>query len=271
MALVGNGVRLSASNPMRQLFAPSAGTANPAECRRTARRNAWAGGFDPAAAFPNGYRHPDAWLLAPDPGPSSIAADVAASAAIGTANLAGGRNAVAALSGDSTLTSTLQLIVSATAALAGSGAAAGDLLAVLQAAASLTGTGTVTAARTAIGHASAALAGTGAPAARLTALAELEAALTIAAASDGLTAQQVAAAVWDAATASHDTAGTFGLAVGLLHALGRNRVVTDPAAGTFTVYDDDDTTVLLTGDLWQNAAGTVPYAGAGAERRDRLT
>lgn len=271
MALIGNGVRLSASNPMRQLFAPSAGTTNPAEVRRTARRNAWAGAFAPTAAFPNGYRHPDAWLLPPDPGPSAIAADVDGAADLDAA-AAGGRNAEAALTGSGTLSSTLQLIVSAVAALGGTGAVAdADLLAVLQASAALTGTGTITAARTAIGHASAALAGTGAPAATLTALAELEAALTIAAASDGLTAQQVAAAVWDAATASHDTAGTFGLAVGLLHALGRNRVVTDPAAGTFTVYDDDDTTVLLTGDLWQNAAGTVPYAGAGAERRDRLT
>jgi hypothetical protein len=50
----------------------------------------------------------------------------------------------------------------------------------------------------------------------------------------------------------------------------KNRTVTDPVAGTYTVFADDDTTVLLQGDLWQDAAGTVPYAGAGAERRDRL-
>lgn len=47
--------------------------------------------------------------------------------------------------------------------------------------------------------------------------------------------------------------------------------MTDPAAGTFTVYDDDDVTVLLTGDLWQDADATTAYAGSGAERRDRLT
>ena len=40
---------------------------------------------------------------------------------------------------------------------------------------------------------------------------------------------------------------------------------------TYTVYAADDTTVLFTADLWQDADGTVPYAGAGADRRDRLT
>lgn len=270
MALIGNGVRLSASNPMRQLFAPSAGTTNPAEVRRTARRNAWAGAFAPTAAFPNGYRHPDAWLLPPDPGPSAIAADVDGAADLDAA-AAGGRNAEAALTGSGTLSSTLQLIVSAVAALTGSGTMSGDLLAVLQATAALAGTGTAAVTATALGRLAAAAAGTGTAAATATALGELEAALTVASAGGELTAQQVADAVWDTATSGHATSGTFGLAVALIHALGRNRIVTDPATGTFTVYADDDTTVLLTGDLWQDAAGTIPYAGAGAERRDRLT
>ena len=60
-------------------------------------------------------------------------------------------------------------------------------------------------------------------------------------------------------------------AMRLMAAIAANRVVTDPAAGTYTVYDDDSTTVLASGDLWQDAAGTTPYAGSGAERRDRLT
>lgn len=50
-----------------------------------------------------------------------------------------------------------------------------------------------------------------------------------------------------------------------------NRLVTDPVAGTITILDDDDSTPLLSAPLWQDAAGTIPYQGLGAERRDRLT
>lgn len=50
----------------------------------------------------------------------------------------------------------------------------------------------------------------------------------------------------------------------------KNKVITDPTTGKLTVYDDDGTSVLLQGDLWEDAAGTVPYQGSGAERRDRL-
>ena len=50
----------------------------------------------------------------------------------------------------------------------------------------------------------------------------------------------------------------------------QNKTVTDPIAGTFTVYADDDTTILYQANLWEDAAGTVPYTGTGAERRERL-
>lgn len=49
-----------------------------------------------------------------------------------------------------------------------------------------------------------------------------------------------------------------------------NKMVTDPVAGTLTVFDDDNTTPLLTADLFKDAAGTTPYNGTGAERRERL-
>lgn len=58
--------------------------------------------------------------------------------------------------------------------------------------------------------------------------------------------------------------------LGLLTRIARNRMVTDPATGKITVYADDDTTPLLSADLWDDAAGTTPYTGAGAEARDRL-
>lgn len=50
----------------------------------------------------------------------------------------------------------------------------------------------------------------------------------------------------------------------------RNKRITDPAAGTQTVFDDDGSTVLAEGDLWEDAAGTQPYRGQGAERAERL-
>lgn len=51
----------------------------------------------------------------------------------------------------------------------------------------------------------------------------------------------------------------------------RNKLIADAVGGTFTLYDDDDVTPLLSGALWKDAAGLIPYAGDGADRRDRLT
>lgn len=80
----------------------------------------------------------------------------------------------------------------------------------------------------------------------------------------------ITAAVWAALPSSFADGDTMGFALRAVAAIARNKVVTDPVAGTYTVYDDAGV-ALLVGDLWQDAAGTVPYAGAGAERRDRLT
>ena len=49
----------------------------------------------------------------------------------------------------------------------------------------------------------------------------------------------------------------------------RNRMITDPATGKLTLYDDDNVTPLWIQDLFEDAAGTKPYAGSGVERRDR--
>ena len=50
----------------------------------------------------------------------------------------------------------------------------------------------------------------------------------------------------------------------------RNKMTTDPNTGLITIYDDDDTSVLVQGDLFEDVAGSQPYRGRGAERRDRL-
>jgi hypothetical protein len=76
--------------------------------------------------------------------------------------------------------------------------------------------------------------------------------------------------VWNELLADHVTAGSYGFAQQFLFALSHHKVITDPVAGTYKVYDVDETTVLYSASLWQDAAGTIPYAGAGAERRNRM-
>lgn len=50
----------------------------------------------------------------------------------------------------------------------------------------------------------------------------------------------------------------------------RNKIITNPATGVATIYAPDGTTVLYTASLFKDAAGTVPYNGTGAERRERF-
>lgn len=85
------------------------------------------------------------------------------------------------------------------------------------------------------------------------------------------TANENAAAVWDRASAAHTDPTTMGGMLRILGMLARNKTVTDPTAGTITVYDDDGVTPLFTAPLWEDVAGTQRYRGEGADRRDRLT
>jgi hypothetical protein len=50
----------------------------------------------------------------------------------------------------------------------------------------------------------------------------------------------------------------------------QNRTVTNPLTGEMQVFNDDDNQVEFSGNLFEDAAGTQPYRGQGAERRDRL-
>lgn len=212
------------------------------------------GNTDRKAAVPVGYLGPHAWLLPLNPGGLSASSNGGA----GTLTAAGamGVNGEAALSGSGDLTGTGQLVVSAVATLVGSGditdAAA---VAYLNAAATLAGSGDLTAAADALGWAVAALAGQSDLSPTLRADGELAASVTP---FTELSPESLATAVWTSPE------GAF------LYAVAHHRVVTDPAAGTYTVYDTDDTTVLYVADLWENAAGSIPYAGSGAERRDRF-
>lgn len=49
-----------------------------------------------------------------------------------------------------------------------------------------------------------------------------------------------------------------------------NKMITDPDTGLMTIYDDDGVTILYQGPIKENVAGTQPYRGRGADRRDKL-
>lgn len=59
--------------------------------------------------------------------------------------------------------------------------------------------------------------------------------------------------------------------IDILRKLMQNRMETDPATGIMTIYDDDDTTVLLSGNIYEDVLATQIYRGRGLERRNRLT
>ena len=58
--------------------------------------------------------------------------------------------------------------------------------------------------------------------------------------------------------------------IALIEKISRNRLETDPATGILTLYDDDNSTVILTGPLFEDVAAAQDYRGQGAERRNRL-
>lgn len=50
----------------------------------------------------------------------------------------------------------------------------------------------------------------------------------------------------------------------------RNKAVTSPTTGKMTIYDDDGVTPFLSGDIFEDEDGTIPYKRDGIERRERL-
>jgi len=59
----------------------------------------------------------------------------------------------------------------------------------------------------------------------------------------------------------------------LIRKLLQNKTITNPATGIETIYDDDNATPLVTANLYEDAAGTVPYGASSTriDRRNRLT
>ena len=56
----------------------------------------------------------------------------------------------------------------------------------------------------------------------------------------------------------------------LIEKIQRNKLETDPTAGTLTIYDDDGVTPLVTSTIYEDVAGTQTYRGQGVDRRNRL-
>ncbi|MCC7043564.1 MAG: hypothetical protein IT183_06865 [Acidobacteria bacterium] len=175
---------------------------------------------DPKSAQPDGYRPPYAWALPLRAGALASRGMMVGTGATTNANLAGGKNAVAALSGTGTIDSAIgSLILDAVASLSGSGtinaadlnalgvisaslsgssdlAADGLLAEILEAVASLSGSGTVSAAALgARAGMSSDLTGAGSVDATATGVGSMSADLTLASGGT-LTAQAVADAVW---------------------------------------------------------------------------
>lgn len=77
--------------------------------------------------------------------------------------------------------------------------------------------------------------------------------------------------LWGVLLSDFSGDSTLGDAITLILKILRNRRVASQATGKLTVLDDDNTTVLLEGNIYKDAAGTQPYQGDGVERQDRLT
>ena len=77
------------------------------------------------------------------------------------------------------------------------------------------------------------------------------------------TADDIAQAVWGSPQTITLEAGTMARAMRLTAAIAANRVITDPVAGTYTVYDDDNTTGICGRTPQAPPPTPVPVLNAG--------
>lgn len=229
------------------------------------RFSGWAA-YSSKSATPRGYTPPYSWVLPIDGGDMATVNLLTAGATLAAAG-AMGVNGESDITVTVTVNGTGALIVSAVAAITATASVSGDILAILQLSADLAATGEMVGALTALGNAVAEITATATVSDTLTAIGHMAADIQP---FTELSPQSLAAAVWNAVAASFTDVGSMGEALNFTQIAARNKVITDPVAGTITIYDTDGTTVLYAADLKQDAAGTIPYAGSGAERRERL-
>lgn len=164
------------------------------------------------SAMPSGYTPGNgAWVMPMRGGDMASRFEINGTGVIAALNLAGGKNAVAALAGVGSLSATGQLIVQAIAALSGVGTLTATMKGKLEAAATLAGSGNLTAAIGAVASVVASLVGAGSLTA--TAIAKGNMVANITPFTD-LSPQSLAAAVWNALVIDYQDAGTMGLLLG---------------------------------------------------------
>lgn len=224
---------------------------------------------------------------------------IVGSGGVTSGNLAGGYNMTAPLTGAGDITNALAaLVTSMVAALTGGGTLSADIVGIINAVADLVGSGTVSSASLqALGNLVAALTGSGGASADVSASADMAASIVVT--GDVLSTANVASAVWDALASAHNLPATLGQllnaagaggdpwvttlpgtytqtqAGGILYVMQqilKNKQKTDPNTGIMTVYADDDTTVLFTANVYNDAGGSTPYDGtSGINLKNKLT
>lgn len=217
MSLIGNGGFWLAT-PGRQIGAAAVGSFYSASIRgafngATDDRSRFLGViFSKKSAMPSGYTPGNgAWVMPMQGGDMASRFEIEGTGVIAALNLAGGKNAVAALSGVGSLSATGQLIVQAIAALSGAGTLTAAMKGKLEAAATLAGSGNLTAAIGAVASVVASLVGTGSLTATARAKGNMVANITP---FTELSPQSLAAAVWNALVIEYQDAGTMGLLLG---------------------------------------------------------
>lgn len=235
---------------------------------RTGNRIIADGGLwnDGKSAVPAGYLAPYARYLPRRSGGLGSTGISGTGTLVAAGNM--GVNLQATLAGAGSLTGAAGLIVSAAATLLGTGTIAdADARAYLQAAATLAGSGSVSAGLEALGQAVAVLSGSGTLTTVVEGPGSMSATITP---FTELSPQGLAQAVWSAVADSFTDLTTVGGQARFMYLLAHHKVITDPTAGTITVYDTDGTTVLYVADVWEDAAAGQSYRGQGADRRDEF-
>lgn len=209
--LIGNYSVLS-KNPGRSIGGGSIGLGmNRSDFNKSSMSRGCFNGssWEPKSGIPDGYAHPYNWVMPQAGGGMASRNSVTGSGGVSAASIAMGINAQADLLGTGDITSgTLQLIVSMLADLSGSGSiSSADLRAFLNMLADLSGSGSAAGAMTALAWLAADLDGDGDIDATINALGSLAADIR---GYGDLTPEGLRDAVWNAAAASFNTAGTMG-------------------------------------------------------------
>jgi hypothetical protein len=290
--LVNNGVRVG-GGPSRFFGAPLALAVERQKWGESGARRNFARGcsYGYLVSIPSAASHPSAWLLPNKSGAMACFTGCNGSSGASLTIDMGKDLAGEAAGTGAALDAQMSLVVP----LAGTAAGEGGTLALVI-------TGTIGLAGEASGISTAVMPlslivdiggtapGTGGGTAVINCFAHMEGSTEVA--SEALTAEQVAQAVWDALLGA-STAGDLlqgagasgnpwlasldgynadqaGGVIKLIQRILQNKQITDPATGKIYVLADDGVTPLLQANLFEDAAGSKPYAGAGAERRDRL-